>query len=96
MRPDILSFIALFKKDEKFLNGLCYWFSYILKERFPDGEIWYDQIMNHFYFVYNEDAYDVTGLVYLPLSAIKWSEYKDYDELNYQRVVKYCVLKEGD
>jgi hypothetical protein len=86
----------LFQQDKKFLDGLCYWFSYILKARFPDGEIWYDQIRVHFYFVYGTDAYDVTGLVDLPPSAMKWSEYKDYDELDYQRVVKYCVLKEGD
>lgn len=96
MSTDILNFIALFKQDDKFSNGLCYWFSYILKGRFPDGEVWYDPIMNHFYFVCNEVAYDVTGLVSLPTAAIKWDEYKAYDELDYQRVVKYCILKEGD
>lgn len=96
MKTKILNFIKLFGQDEKFINGLCYWFAYILKGRFPDGEIWYDQIMNHFYFVYDGDAYDVNGLECLPPSAIKWSEYEDYDELDYQRVVKYCVLKEGD
>jgi hypothetical protein len=91
-----LNFIKLFGQDEKFINGLCYWFAYILKGRFPDGEIWYDQIMNHFYFVYDGDAYDVNGLECLPTSAIKWSEYEGYDKLDCQRVVKYCVLKEGD
>lgn len=96
MRTKILNFIELFKKDEKFVKGLCYWFAYILKGRFCEGEIWYDQIMNHFYFVYDNDAYDINGLELLPSSAIKWSEYQDYDKLDHQRVVEYCILKEGD
>ena len=45
----IENFIALFDYDQRYLNGLCYWFAYMLKGRFPDGEIWYDQISNHFY-----------------------------------------------
>jgi hypothetical protein len=92
----IEKFIALFNNDEKFTNGLCYWFAYILKGRFPNGEIWYDQIENHFYFVVNNKTFDVSGEVTLPNTAIKWNEYSDYDELDYQRVIKYCVLKEGD
>ena len=52
--------------------------------------------MNHFYFVYDNDAYDINGLELLPSSAIKWSEYQDYDKLDHQRVVEYCILKEGD
>lgn len=93
---DINNFIALFNSDEKFMNGLCYWFVYILKGRFPNGEIWYNQIENHFYFVINNEAYDIRGRVILPSTAIKWTEYEKYDELDYQRVIKYCVLKEGD
>lgn len=92
----IKDFIALFDNDEKYINGLCYWFAYILKGRFPEGEIWYDQIMNHFYFVVNDSAFDVRGQVILPSTAMKWSEYEAYDTLDYQRVVKYCILKEGD
>lgn len=96
MKTKILNFIKLFGEDDRFINGLCYWFAYILKGRFPEGEIWCDPIMNHFYFVYDDCAYDVNGVECLPASAIKWSDYEDYDKLDYQRVVKYCILKEGD
>lgn len=92
----IEQFISLFKKDDKYMNGLCYWFAYILKGRFPNGEIWYDQIANHFYYVIDNVAYDVRGKVVLPSKAIRWDEYEVYDELDYQRVVKYCILKEGN
>lgn len=92
----IEEFISLFNNDDKFMNGLCYWFAYMLKGRFPNGEIWYNQIENHFYFVVNNKAFDVRGEVELPSTAIRWSEYANYDELDYQRVVKYCVMKDGD
>lgn len=91
----IEKFITLFDNDEKYMNGLCYWFAYILKGRFPQGEIWYDQIENHFYYVIEHIAYDVRGIVNLPITAKRWDEYENYDSLDYQRVVKYCVLKEG-
>ena len=89
-------FISLFGNDDRFMTGLCYWFVYILKGRFPNGEIWYDQIENHFYYVVDDVAYDVRGKVVLPSTAMRWDEYEVYDELDYQRVVKYCILKEGD
>lgn len=92
----IEEFITLFNHDDKYMDGLCYWFAYILKGRFPDGEIWYDQVLCHFYFVIDNNAYDVRGHVILPSTAIKWSEYKEWDELDYQRVVSACILKEGN
>ena len=93
MKNEIEQFISLFHKDDKFLTGLCYWFAYILKGRFPNGEIWYDQVENHFYFKFDNVAYDVRGQVTLPNTSIRWDEYKKYDPLDYKRVVKYCVLK---
>ena len=91
---DIERFILLFNNDQKFANGLCYWFAYILKGRFSEGEIWYDQIQNHFYFVLRNEAYDVSGKVILPNTAMQWKEYQGFDSLDYDRVVKYCILKE--
>lgn len=96
MREEILSFIALFEKDEKFLNGLCYWFSHILRGRFPDGAIYYDPIGCHFYYVIDDIAYDVTGEVELPEKAVFWDMYKFVDDMHYQRIVKQCILKVGD
>ena len=92
----VKQFISLFGANERYLNGLCYWFAYILKGRFPNGEIWYDQIINHFYFVLDNAAFDIRGQVALPKTAMRWNEYETYDFLDYQRVVKYCILKEGD
>ena len=92
---EIQQFIALFDNDERYLSGLCYWFAYILKGRFPEGEIYYDPIMNHFYFVHGDDVFDVRGRVELPPKAMKWDEYRDFDVLDYQRVVRDCILKEG-
>ena len=92
----INQFIKLFGRDKRYLEGLCYWFAYILKGRFPDGDIWYDPILCHFYFVLNEDTYDVRGCVDLPTTAIKWSDYQKFDLSDYKRVVKYCILKEGE
>lgn len=92
----IEQFIALFNADEKYMNGLCYWFAYILKGRFPEGDVWYEPIMNHFYFVIDDAAFDVRGQVELPGTAIRWDEYENFDPLHYQRVVKYCILKEDN
>lgn len=91
---EIERFIRLFDNDQKFINGLCFWFAYILKGRFPNGEIWYDQIENHFYFVIKNKAYDVSGSVQLPITAMRWSDYEAFDYLDYNRVIKYCILKE--
>ena len=92
----IEEFISLFGRDERYMNGLCYWFTYILKGRFPNGDIWYDPVMNHFYYVINNIAYDVRGRVILPHTSIQWDDYYAYDALDYQRVVKYCILKEDN
>jgi hypothetical protein len=94
MMNDVERFIRLFDNDQKFINGLCYWFAYILKGRFPEGEMWYDQIENHFYFVINNEAYDVRGKIQLPKTAMRWCDYEGFDFLDYNRVIKYCILKE--
>ena len=91
---EIERFIKLFDGDLKFMNGLCYWFAYILNSRFVGGDIWYDPIENHFYFVLDNVAYDVRGKVELPKTASKWCYYDNVDILDYYRVVKYCILKE--
>jgi len=45
---------------ECFTKGYCYWFAFILKNRFPKGEIYYNA-MNHFVLKYNNRLYDITG-----------------------------------
>lgn len=96
MKDEVLNFISLFKKDEKFLDGLCYWFTCILNGRFPNGVTYYDPISCHFYYVIEDIAYDVTGEVKLPEKAVIWDTYKFLDDTHYQRIVKQCILKVGD
>lgn len=45
----ILDFIAHFKGSENvFLNGCCYWFAWILQQRFPFLTIYYESTEGHF------------------------------------------------
>lgn len=52
-----------FYSDSKWMNGNCYYFSVILKERFS-GVIFYDVIHGHFLTLINHCFYDASGLVY--------------------------------
>lgn len=59
----VLEFISRrFKPDQSWQNGNCYYFSVILKERFPKGKIMYDPVDNHFLFRYRGKLYDSKGL----------------------------------
>ena len=96
---EVLSFINSFKKmypqeiEDVFSNGYCYWFSFILTNRF-NGEIIYLPIQNHFVSFINNNYYDINGIVNLKEKPYNWNEYKQFDELDYQRVIKYCIKKE--
>lgn len=48
-----------------YTQGMCYWFAKILKEVYPEGEIWYNYDKGHVVFKYNNDFYDITGVVKL-------------------------------
>ena len=53
MKNEVLKFIEHFKgSEETFLNGCCYWFAYILQERFHEHgyivDIFHDPIEGHF------------------------------------------------
>ena len=50
---EVLDFISRFKgAEETFLSGCCYWFAYILKERFHEHgylvDIFHDPVEGHF------------------------------------------------
>lgn len=92
----IEQFIKLFDDDPKYLNELCYWFAYILKGRFPNGDIWYDPVMSHFYFVCDDMAYDIRGQVVLPSTSVKWDSYQTIDAVDYEKINQYYVLKVGE
>ena len=91
VRVDILDFIKRrFSNDCHWIDGNCYYFSLILKSRFPEGTIMYDVIENHFTLEINNIYYDWTGVV-TPTLAIPWDEIEAYDSLEYQRIVRDCL-----
>lgn len=51
------------QSDANWLNGNCYYFALILKDRF-NGEIYYDVINGHFLTLINNTLYDATGIVH--------------------------------
>lgn len=98
---DIIKFINTFKAKYKneieyiFMNGQCYWFSFILKERFK-GEIYYVPVYIHFITKINDRYYDITGEVtnveILDLSIL-WDEYQRNEPLDSERISYYCINK---
>ena len=91
---EVLEFInRRFPGDSSWLNGNCYYFALILKDRFPDGEIFYDVIDGHFVFEYNDNLYDYSGITaqdggYL----VQWSIFDKYDSLQKSRIIRDCIL----
>lgn len=87
-----------------FSYGGCYWFARILYDRFylleleTDGDILYDPIINHFACRINDRIYDITGDI--TDSSIydwcSWSDYTEIDELETERIVKYCIRMEDE
>lgn len=95
---EILNFIRQFQDlgaTNCFSNGMCYWFAVILKERFEDGLIVYNQIDNHFAVLLYDTfrVYDITGDV---SDKCEWEDFEflSYaDELLYNRLLRDCVYK---
>lgn len=94
-RETILKFIKNFSgAKDTFLYGCCYWFAVILKERFH-GEIYYNEIINHFTMKYGCRLYDVSGDVtekHLKDSR-SWDTFEQYDSLLFGRIKRDCILK---
>lgn len=77
-----------------FLCGYCYYFSVILKERFPGTVIMYDEVGNHFAALINDRLYDITGdITSSKADFIPWSSLRDRDSLLYNRIVRDCICK---
>lgn len=92
---EVLEFInRRFKKDCNWLDGNCYYFALILKDRFPSGRIWYDVIDGHFFFEYDGRYYDYLGFVdpRIVAHSVPWGEMDKYDPLVKERIVRDCVM----
>ena len=102
MNDEVLKFIQKrFKKDCNWMDGNCYYFSIILKERFSNGKIYYDVIDGHFVFLYQNQFYDWTGIVDLYGNyncliefdrLVEWDRFDEYDSLLKQRIIRDCIM----
>lgn len=89
----IEKFIALFKRDDKFLTGLCWHFTVILSARFPGGTVMYEPVENHFVYAYGVRYYDVRGDIteLYEGHVTPWGIYKTYDSLESSRIIEQCI-----
>ena len=93
-KDEVEEFISRrFPVDCNWLDGNCYYFAVILKDRFPEGKICYDVIYGHFVFVYNKNVYDWRGINKETDGVlIDWNQYQEYDELHANRIKRDVIL----
>lgn len=92
---EVLDFIhRRFPKDSDWFTGNCYYFALILKDRFPEGSIFYDVIDGHFVTKIDDINYDWSGVVsnngyhYY----VEWDKFNTYDSLQKERIIRDCIL----
>lgn len=91
---EVETFIKKFKfshikeLEHIFMNGNCYYFAIILKERF-NGEIYYLPIQNHFICKIENEYYDIMGKAKMDEHPYQWSKYPDPKEK--KRIIRDCV-----
>ena len=89
---EIIEFInRRFPEDSNWLTGNCYYFSLILKDRFPEGSIYYDVINGHFVFKCEDNYYDWTGIVKSNGYLIEWDKFDEYDSNQKQVIIRDCI-----
>ena len=90
---EVLTFInKRFSKNCNWLDGNCYYFAIILKERFG-GHIYYDSVNCHFIIQINGKFYDWTGIVKPNIdNLLNWEELKNIDQSYYNRIKRDCIL----
>lgn len=90
---EVLEFIQRrFKKDCNWIDGNCYYFALILKDRFPEGKIFYDVLYGHFVFQYQDQYYDWTGIVDSLGGIVEWDKFDDYDSVLKHIVIRDCIM----
>ena len=99
---EVLMFIGRFSTDgnstrneviDTFTRGCCYWFAYILVERFKNEYISYiviDYISNHFAANIDGIIYDITGDV---TDNYNWEKWEDCDDVNLiKHITNDCIM----
>lgn len=89
---EIIEFIKRrFPNDSNWISGNCFYFATILKVRFPSGIIFYDVILGHFVFKYENDYYDWTGKINPDGFLVEWEKFEEYDKLQYKNIIRDCI-----
>ena len=92
---EIVDFIRRrFPENSNWLDGNCYYFAIILKDRFPQGTILYDVIDGHFVILIDNKIYDWQGIVSKDRNHryVIWDQFDEYDELQKERIIRDCIL----
>ena len=94
MKSQIVDFIKRrFPEDSHWFDGNCYWFAFILAERFPHLTIVYEPVAGHFMVTDGQNYYDWTGVVDMSKyykAPIPLEEIKNSDPLWYQKIIRDC------
>jgi len=93
-KETINTFISRFRLNDKdgdvFRFGCCYWFSFILHNRFTESRIMYDSVVNHFVTEIDGRLYDCTGDVTGLYDVVAWDSFDD--ALEKERIIKNCIM----
>ena len=96
----IKGFTALHPKEiiDIFVGGYCYWFAYILEQRFKYANpfIMYDDIRGHFMCKIGTRCYDITGVIRDDARDVKLKYWTDFEHENpelAEGIIKDCILK---
>lgn len=93
LMKEILEFIKRrFDCDFHWMDGNCYYFALILKDRFPGGKVVYDVIYGHFMYFYDGKYYDWTGETDVKGIGIDWDSFDEYDSIQKQNIIRDCLM----
>lgn len=86
-----------------FYRGYCYWFAFILVERFK-GEVWFNPDIVHFAAYINNKLYDIYGEIIPGKNSVtgedesdNWMSWEEFQYKNHEAVetiVNSCIKKE--
>lgn len=98
----VIRFINDFKRFDTgqvtrtFTNGYCYWFAFILHNRFPYSEIVYYDAGNHFACKIKNRIFDITGdITEKNLFFESWDEFQKAEPEKSKGIIRYCITKTG-
>lgn len=96
MHNEVMKFIDRFTLRGKlseaitsFTCGCCYWFAFIMCNRFSEAIMMYDPVINHFVAQIDSRLYDISGEVTQKYKVVRWDTYPD--ELENKRIIRDCV-----